>query len=117
MRKLVFALLLAIGLAGPAAAQRSGLYDVTGTNLDGTTYSGTLQIIQIGAASFRVTWSIGGDIIEGVGMVSGLTFVTAFSVGDQTGLGIYEIGPGDVLDGKWTLVGAFNTGQETARPR
>jgi hypothetical protein len=117
MRKLALALLLALGLCGPAAAQRSGIYVVTGTNLDGSPYEGSMQIIQIGAASFRVTWSIGGDIIEGVGMVSGLTFVTAFSVGDQTGLGIYDIRPGDVLEGTWTLVGAFNTGQETARPR
>jgi hypothetical protein len=115
--RILATVMLALCLAGPAAAQRSGVYDVTGTNLDGSAYSGTMQIIQIGAASFRVTWSIGGEIIEGVGMVSGLTFVTAFSVGDQTGLGIYEIGAGDVLDGKWTLVGAFNTGQETARPR
>ncbi|MCU0887941.1 MAG: hypothetical protein MUF65_08895 [Rubritepida sp.] len=117
MKSLVLAVLLVLGLALPAAAQRSGLYDVSGTNLDGSEYSGTMQLTQIGAASFRVTWSIGGDVIEGVGMVSGLTFVTAFNSGDQTGLGIYEIKPGDILEGKWTLVGAFNTGQETARPR
>lgn len=90
---------------------------MTGINLDGSPYSGVMQVLQVGAASFRITWQIGGDIIEGVGMVSGLTFVTAFSLGDQTGLGIYEIGPGDVLEGYWTLVGAFNTGRETARPR
>lgn len=117
IRRLGLAVLLALGIVLPAAAQRSGLYDITGTNLDGSTYEGTMQLTQVGAASFRVVWNVGGDIIEGVGMVSGHTFVTAFSVGDQTGLAIYEIRPGDVLEGVWTLVGAFNTGQETARPR
>lgn len=117
MKTLGLAALLALSLALPAAAQRSGLYEVSGTNLDGTTYQGTMQLTQVGAATFRITWNVGGDIIEGVGMVSGLTFATAFSAGDQTGLGIYEIKPGDVLEGSWTLVGAFNTAQETARPR
>jgi hypothetical protein len=51
-------------------------------------------------------------------MVSGLTLATAFSLGEnQTGMGIYEIKPGDVLEGVWTVIGAFAAGRETARPR
>ena len=117
MKKLWLAAVLALGmvLSGPALAQRSGVYEVSGTNLEGQPYTGLMEIQQVGSASFRVLWSIGGDLVEGVGMVSGRTFVTAFAAGDQTGMGIYEIQAGDVLDGEWTLVGAFNTGTETAR--
>ncbi|MBY0337157.1 MAG: hypothetical protein K2X11_11115 [Acetobacteraceae bacterium] len=111
------AFLWAAALASPAAAQRSGVYDVTGTALDGTEYTGTLTLQQVGIASFRILWSIGADTIEGVGVVSGLTFSTAFQIGDQAGMAIYEIRPGGVLEGTWTAIGAFTTGRETARPR
>jgi hypothetical protein len=115
--RLALALALAL-LAAPAAqAQRSGLYDVSGVALDGTEYTGTLELQQVGVASFRIAWSIAGETIEGVGVVSGLTFSTAFTVGDQPGMAIYEIRPGGVLEGQWTIIGAFTTGRETARPR
>jgi opacity protein-like surface antigen len=118
MKKFLLAALLAFGLALPAAAQRSGVYNVTGTNPDGTDYTGTMMLQQVGLASFRIVWTIGGDNIEGVGMVSGLTLATAFTLANnQTGMGIYEIKPGDVLEGVWTVVGAFAAGRETARPR
>ncbi len=114
---LALALLTAFAAAAPAAAQRSGLYDVTGIALDGSEYRGTLELQQVGVASFRIAWSIGGETIEGVGAVSGLTFATAFTVGDQPGMAIYEIRPGGVLEGHWTIIGAFTTGREVARPR
>lgn len=118
MKTLFLAALLAFGLALPAAAQRSGMYDVTGVNPDGTEYTGTMMLQQVGLSSFRIVWTIGSDAIEGVGMVSGLTLATAFTLGQgQTGMGIYEIKPGDVLEGVWTVVNAFASGRETARPR
>jgi hypothetical protein len=117
MKRLLLAALLAAGLSLPAAAQRSGVYDVTGTALDGTEYTGTLTLQQVGIASFRILWTIGADNIEGVGMVSGLTFSTAFQIGDQAGMAIYEIRPNGSLEGQWTVIGAFTSGRETARPR
>ncbi len=120
LRRLALALPLLAALAAvtPAAqAQRSGVYDVTGIALDGSEYSGTLELQQVGVASFRIAWTIGGETIEGVGVVSGLTFSTAFTVGDQPGMAIYEIRPGGVLEGQWTIIGAFTTGREIARPR
>lgn len=117
MKKLVLAALLALSLAFPAAAQRSGLYEVTGANPDGTEYTGTLTLTQVGLSTFRVVWTIGNDTIEGMGMVSGLTFATAFALGDQAGMGIYEIRRDGSLEGVWTTAGAFAQGRETARPR
>lgn len=111
----VFALLLT--LAAPAAAQRSGTYDITGTNPDGSAYIGTMELEQIGLISFRLRWNIGPDVIEGVGMVSGLTLATAFSLGSSPSMGIYELRPNGQLVGQWTTIGAFAAGQETATPR
>lgn len=114
---LAFGLLLS--LANPAAAQRSGVYDVTGTNPDGSAYIGTLELEQIGLLSFRLRWNIGPDAIEGVGMISGLSFATAFSLGggSSPSMGIYELRPNGQLVGQWTTIGAFAAGQETATPR
>lgn len=119
MKRLFLAALLAPALLwaalAPAAAQRSGVYEVTGTNLDGSQYRGLMEMQQVGVSTFHILWNIGGQLIEGVGMASGLTFVTAFSAGERTGLGIYEIRPGDVMEGTWTIVGANTNGTETVR--
>jgi hypothetical protein len=117
MKRLALILTLLLGLATPAAAQQSGVYDVTGTALDGSEYTGTLTLQQIGVASFQIAWAISGETIEGVGVVSGLVFSTAFAVAGTPGMAIYEIRPGGVLEGQWTLLGAFTMGRETARPR
>lgn len=117
MRRVFLGALLALGLSLPAAAQRSGTYDISGANPDGTEYTGTMLLTQVGLSTFRVSWNIGPDTIEGVAMVSGLTVATAFSLGQQPGMGIYEIKPNGVLEGVWTTVGAFAAGRETATPR
>jgi hypothetical protein len=117
MRRTLLLAALALGMAAPAAAQRSGTYDISGTNPDGTEYAGTMLLTQVGLSTFRVAWNIGPDIIEGVAMVSGLTLATAFQLGQQPGMGIYELKPDGALEGTWTTVGAFVAGRETARPR
>lgn len=120
MKSLFLAALLApallLGAAAPAAAQRSGVYEVTGRNLDGSDYRGLLELRQVGLSSFHLIWTIGGEVIEGVAMVSGRTFSTAFTAGNMTGMGIYELQDGDVLEGSWTLMGAQSNGTETLRP-
>ena len=117
MKRLVLAAGLVLSLASPAAAQRSGMYDVTGTNPDGTEYIGTLLVEQVGLLSFRLEWTIGPDVIQGVGMVSGLSFASAFSLGQNPSMGVYELRPNGQLVGQWTTMGAFAAGQETATPR
>lgn len=116
--KIVRLLAVLVALALPAAAQRSGLYDVSGTNPDGSLYNGTMQLSQVGGTSFRVTWTVGNNTIEGVGMVSGLTLAVVFSLGEnQTAMGMYDLRPGGELSGIWTVIGSQATGTEIARPR
>lgn len=112
----ILAILMAAAL--PAAAQRSGLYDVSGTNPDASPYSGTLMLTQVGGTSFRITWNVGANTIQGVGMVSGLTLAVVFELGEnQTAMGMYELRPNGELSGIWTVIGSQATGTEVARPR
>jgi hypothetical protein len=121
LRALLVAALLALPLAGlgisPAAAQRSGIYDVRGTNPDGSEYEGSLVLTQVGATTFRITWTVAGNNIEGVGMISGLMFAVVFQLGEQTAMGMYELKPDGEMTGTWTVVGSQAIGTETIKPR
>jgi hypothetical protein len=115
--RLLRILTLLLLVASPAMAQRSGMYDVSGRNPDGSEYVGTLQLQQVGLSSFRISWTIAGNVIEGAGMVSGLMLGVVFQLGEQTGMGMYELRPNGELVGTWTILGSQATGQETLRPR
>ena len=116
--KIIRILAILVAFALPAAAQRSGLYDVSGTNPDASLYSGTLLLTQVGGSSFRITWNVGGNTIEGVGMVSGQTLAVVFDLGEnRTAMGMYNLRPSGELSGIWTVIGSQATGTEVARPR
>jgi hypothetical protein len=116
MRRLALACALML-LAAPAYAQRDGLYDVTGKNLDGTDYTGIAQIRSVGLNSFNIVWRIGNQIIEGVGMASGRTISTAYGLAQRPGLGIYTLNPDGSMEGDWTIIGAPTIGRERLVPR
>ena len=111
-RPVLLALLLCLGLALPARAQQSGVYNVTGVNLDGTPYTGLAQIRQSGLASFTIVWRIGNDVIEGVGFASGRTIAVAYGLAQRPGIGIYQLNSDGSMDGEWTIIGAPAIGRE-----
>ena len=115
--KIIRILAILVALSLPAAAQRSGVYDISGTNPDASLYSGTMVLTQVGGSSFRITWNVGTNSIEGVGMVSGLHLAVVFQLGDQTAMGMYDLRPNGELSGIWTVIGSQATGTEVARPR
>lgn len=116
MRRLILALGFLV-LAAPAWAQRDGIYDVTGTNLDGTAYTGVAQIRSIGLTSFNIIWRIGDMLVEGVGMASGRSVAVTYGVAQRPGMGIYQLNPDGSMDGEWTIVGAPAVGRERLVPR
>ena len=116
-RRLILALPLLAGLAPPAAAQQAGLYDVTGTNLDGTSYTGVAQIQQVGLASFTILWRIGNQAVEGVGFASGRTIAVAYGLSRRPGIGIYTLSPDGSMEGEWTIIGAPANARERLVPR
>ncbi|WP_237216230.1 hypothetical protein, partial [Falsiroseomonas oryziterrae] len=111
MRRLVLSLAFLL-VAAPALAQREGVYEVTGTNLDGTPYTGLAQIRLVGMNSFNITWRIGNQIVEGVGMASGRTIAVTYGLAQRPGMGIYQLNADGSLDGEWTIIGAPAIGRE-----
>jgi len=116
MRRLILVLSFLLS-AGPALAQRDGIYEVTGTNLDGTDYSGLAQIRAVGINSFSIVWRIGNTLIEGTGMASGRTVAVSYGLAQRPGIGIYQLNPDGSMDGEWTIVGAPAIGRERLVPR
>jgi hypothetical protein len=116
-RRLSLALPLLAGLAAPAAGQQSGLYDVSGTNLDGTSYTGVAQIQQVGLASFTILWRIGNQSVEGVGFASGRTIAVAYGLSRRPGIGIYTLSADGSMEGEWTIIGAPANARERLVPR
>jgi hypothetical protein len=116
--RLFVSLTLALSLlALPAAAQRAGTYDVSGTTLDGQPYAGVALLRQVGLVSWQIVWRVGGVELHGVGMTAGNVFSVAFDAGESTGLGIYTVEPDGTMTGQWTVVGAPAFGTETLTPR
>jgi hypothetical protein len=116
-RRLLPALALLLALVAPAAAQRAGIYEVSGSNPDGSAYVGLFQLRQVGIVSWAAIWQVGNDRIEGVGMSSGSTLALTYRAGNTQGFAIYEILPNGVMTGQWTLVGSSGIGTETLTPR
>jgi hypothetical protein len=116
MRRLILALGFLL-LAAPAMAQRDGLYDVTGTNLDGTDYTGVAQIRSLGLTSFNILWRINDQIVEGVGMAYGRSIAVAYGLSQRPGMGIYTLNPDGSMEGEWTIIGAPAVGRERLVPR
>jgi len=118
-RRLALALALPVlaSLGTPAAAQRSGVYDVTGTNLDGSPYTGTAQLQAVGLSSFAILWEIRGQVVEGVGFASGRTIAVAYGLSQRPGIGIYTLNPDGSMDGEWTIIGAPANATERLVPR
>jgi hypothetical protein len=98
-----------------SAAEIAGKYNVVGTNPDGGTYKGTLQILTHGdVLQFR--WNA-GEQYDGVGVANGNVVAVAFASGSNgKGCGVvdYTIKDDGMLDGKWGYWGVNESGTETA---
>jgi hypothetical protein len=71
MLRLATALVVGLAFALPASAATLTLasrYDVSGTNTDGSKYSGTATVDVISDATFTIHWNIAGSTYTGFGM-------------------------------------------------
>ncbi|MEO1747259.1 MAG: hypothetical protein AAFR27_01340 [Pseudomonadota bacterium] len=102
-----------ISQAGP-----EGLYNVDGTNPDGSTYTGTVSV-ERNDETYSVEWKIGGTIFEGTGLgaapVKGMTIMGPAADNDYVLTVGYISGPQNFGiayyieqdDGKWQGIWAF----------
>jgi hypothetical protein len=93
----------------------AGKYNVTGSNPDGGTYKGTLEIIPRGDV-YQFRWNAGTQY-DGVGVANANVVAVAFASGaNGKGCGVvdYNIQGDGVLDGKWGYWGINEAGTEKA---
>ena len=98
-----------------AAPDVAGKYNITGTNPDGGTYKGTLEVISRGDV-YQFRWNAGSQY-DGVGVQNGNIVAVAYTTGtDGKGCGVvdYDIRGDGALEGKWGYWGTNEAGTESA---
>ena len=99
----------------PARPDLAGKYNIVGSNPNGSTYKGTLEVIQHGQV-YQFRWNAGVQY-DGVGVQNGDVIAVAFASGTNgKGCGVvdYVITGDGTLDGKWGYWGVDESGTEKA---
>ena len=92
-----------------------GKYNITGTNPDGGSYKGTLEVITHGDV-YQFRWNAGTQY-DGVGIQNGNIVAVAYTTGaNGQGCGVvdYDIQRDGSLEGKWGYWGTNEAGTENA---
>jgi hypothetical protein len=108
---------LAVALPAGAADKLTlaSRYDATGTNPDGSRYTGTASVKVISDTTFTIKWTIAGSTYEGFGMRLNDSLAATYMIDGEPGLIIYNVG-GDGLTGVWAIRGHDGAGTEHLRP-
>ena len=110
----LMALLLSAQIAG--AQDLAGCYLVSGTNLDGSPYSGEAVITLSSDVTCEIVWTTGGTTSTGICMRDSNAFAAAYELNGAVGLVIYLIQPDGTLNGTWTVAGVNAVGTEVLTP-
>jgi hypothetical protein len=117
MKTVILTSILLATLSSTALAQSvGGNYRVSGTNFNGTSYSGTAQITLTSNSNCHISWVTGSTTSYGSCMRKGATFAAGYILTGQVGLVLYELRPDGSLVGSWTLANRPGTGTETLTP-
>jgi hypothetical protein len=118
MRRMLYTLVF-LALALPASADTLTLaskYSVSGSNPDGSKYSGTANVKVISESTFTIKWSIAGATYEGFGMRMNDTLSATYTIDGEPGLIIYKV-DGNGLNGIWAVRGHDKVGTEQLQPQ
>jgi len=110
------AALLLIDVMSASAGNLAGQYQVTGKNVDGSTYSGTAQIVVTSDTTCRISWQTDAAASQGTCMRNGTSFAASYTLADAIGLVLYEIKPDGTLEGSRMIAGKPCVGTETLTP-
>lgn len=107
---------LALGAAAPAAgAQLDGEYVIEGRDPGGGgKYKGQVLVVKEDA-TYSVIWKIQNQVLYGTGILQDKSFaVTYLNYGPSSapGLALYDVADDGTLTGRFTMLGAKNTGVE-----
>jgi hypothetical protein len=113
MKRLILAAaILAASTAVGHAQDFGGVYNVQGTNLDGSPYGGTAEIRVISDTTCEIYWTTGPTTSAGICMRYGPAFAAGYRMNDVIGLVIYQIMDDGTLNGTWTISGQNGSGTE-----
>jgi hypothetical protein len=118
MRTIMLSLAM-LGIASvPAAAQSiGGTYTVSGTNFDGSKYSGEATITLTSDTTCAIHWETGGSTSDGICMRNDDAFSASYAMGKEVGLVVYKIKKDGSLHGLWTIAGQNGNGTEVLTPK
>ena len=117
MRRAFCALALMAALPAAAAAQDiGGLYNVNGTNFDGSPYKGQAMIKITSNTTCEIVWKTGSTSSNGFCMRNDDAFAAGYVMGKDIGLIIYKAQDDGVLRGVWTIAGKNGAGTEILTP-
>ena len=124
MRSMFFNLLFAATLLFLPAVETASAdsmtlashYDVTGTNPNGSAYSGTATVKVISDTTFTIKWDIAGSVYEGFGMRLNDTLSATYTIDGEPGLAMYKV-DGNGIKGLWAIRGHDGSGTEQLKPR
>jgi hypothetical protein len=105
-------------MALPVVAQTNigGRYNVAGTNLNGTTYSGEATITLTSETTCEIEWVTGSTTSVGICMRNDDSFSAAYRMDDVIGLIIYKVKGDGTMEGLWTIAGNGGAGTEVLTP-
>jgi hypothetical protein len=101
----------------PARAEPLSLashYEASGTNPDGSKYSGTADVTVISDTTYTIVWKIGDETYKGFGMRLNDSLAATYTIDGEPGLIIYKVN-GDGLTGAWAIRGHDGVGTERLR--
>jgi hypothetical protein len=117
MKRAFYAAMLMAALPTVAAAQDiGGLYNVNGTNFDGSPYGGQAQIKITSNTTCEIVWKTGSTSSNGFCMRNDDAFAAGYVMGKDIGLLIYKAAPDGILRGVWTIAGKNGAGTEILTP-
>jgi hypothetical protein len=114
----LFCTLALLAVAAPAAADSLNLssrYEASGSNPDGSKYTGTANVKVISDTTYTIVWKIGGETYEGFGMRLNDSLAATYTIDGEPGLVIYKV-DGNGLTGAWAIRGHDGVGTEHLRP-
>jgi hypothetical protein len=114
---LAAALLAAFATPAVAAEFREGTYDVEGTNLNGSPYSGTAEVTLLSDTTCEIRWTTGDTESWGHCMKVGDYVSAGYIMGDAIGIIMYLVNEDGTLDGYWTISGQDGSGTEKLTPQ
>jgi hypothetical protein len=90
-------------------------YAASGSNPDGSKYTGAVDVKVISDTTYTIVWKIGDETYQGFGMRLNDSLAATYMIDGEPGLIIYKL-DGDGLTGAWAIRGHDGVGTEHLRP-